>query len=149
MSAPIEQKIFLANVNNRFNECKPYIYRWQTTTNQLIIRKHPCSYEKTSKDFVRIENIFPIQTLPFSQIQLQLSVLNPINGTFQSTLDTCPTTNCNETYIYRPNNIQTSFMDISLENVNELSILFLIDFNVLNVSALLIEMKSFNNLSFE
>lgn len=152
--ASIEQSgikyVHLANVNNRVDQYEPYFYRWQVPLNsQFVIKRRQTSYEKQDKAHVRFLTFAPqIQNhVTFEQIQLTLVPINLNGPSFTSTIRPCPTTNCNTTYVYLKH--LNNQIDISLDNVNELGIDFLVDQDQSLDGTILIEMESWHLLDFE
>lgn len=92
---------------------------------------------------MRILDIHVLRQAPFEQIEITLTPISLSKPIFTSTLDPCPTTNCNNTYIYRRN--QTRLVEISLADVNQLQLDFAVDF-VPTAEAILVEFESFSNL---
>lgn len=122
-----ETRIFLANTDKRSNQREAYVYRWLTSTGSLVVERNAISYEKCDRAIIRLLDLYPLQTVPFSHVQITLVPLNMSKPSFQSTPKPCPTTNCNETYVYRPNNPR--LLELLVDDINLLQLNFMVDSN--------------------
>lgn len=143
------QYIHLANEQNRVDQHELYFYRWQATLGTpFIIKRRQTSFEKQPHAFVRFLTLVPqIQNhVAYEQVQLTLDPINLNGALFTSTVRPCPTTNCNQLYV-RQKHVNNP-IDISLDNVNELSITFMVDLDPALSGTILVEMESFHLLDF-
>lgn len=148
-----ERIVFLANTENRNGNAESYLYRWRALSSTMVIRRKNTSYERSEfakSDLprgcgpaIRILDLYVLRASPFEQVQLTLTPTSLDKPIFSSTTRTCPTSNCNNIYVYRPN--QPRAIEISLADVNELQIDFAIDF-VNTSDDILIEFESLANL---
>lgn len=92
---------------------------------------------------MRILDMHVLRQTPFEQVAVTLTPISLSKPIFTSTIGLCPTTNCNNTYVYRRN--QTRPIEISLADVNQLQLDFAVDF-VPTTDPILVEFESYSNL---